>query len=132
MDFKDSALMSKLLLALCVTMVAGGCAIYRQTADASTDPVRKDKLGKLSKGDTTKQDIVEALGEPTRTLKSGEGHETLVYEYEWREETKYNILFIFTWTDQDERTSKLFFELKDGVLVRHWREVVSSEVEVVD
>lgn len=120
-----------LVLAICAIVTTGGCAIYHKTADDTTNPVMKDKLGRLRKGETTRKDVVAALGEPTRVEKLGENRERLVYEYEWQEETKYDILFVFSWEDEEDKTSTLNFEFKDGVLVRHWKEVTTSQVEEV-
>lgn len=57
-------------LAVCLTPLLGGCAIGRQREGRVIDPLA---VGRITPGQTTKQQVLDAFGPPTRQSRVGAG-----------------------------------------------------------
>lgn len=111
----------RILIAALLLGTASGCVTVRIDAgDKEMDRQTRAKLAQMKEGQTTREEIVKALGPPTRSIKFGKGRELITYEHGRKARTGVTLFLLLNWTTQDEATAELCFELKDGILVRYW------------
>lgn len=67
--------MKKYIALLCITMALAGCAVQQGTKVESAD------ISFIKKGQTTKTEVVQKLGQPTSVLRDSAGKETLVWDF---------------------------------------------------
>ena len=66
--------MNKNILLLILTLIFIGCA-------TAGKPLDKDKISQIKEGTTTKQEVINLLGNPNSDSLSGDGKEILMYMY---------------------------------------------------
>ena len=113
------------LLAMSSCLACGGCLVS-SGASVSYGPtgpcVGDETLEKIEPGKTTKAWLVSVLGEPTHTREVDEETEVLTYEYVKKEQASFCVFFLLGTGAHNEKRSRLFVELRDGVVQRHWRD----------
>jgi hypothetical protein len=110
------------VLALALATATGCLIVHEESGGENGRAVATANLGNLSEGVTTREDLIDAFGSPTQIIHLEGGREILIYVYEKNKRAETGVLFLMLWTTEDERTMRFNFELKDGVLVRYWKE----------
>ena len=85
-------------------------------------PIGNQTLRQIECGQTTRDWLVAALGEPTEQSKTEDGTEILKYRCI---ETRDNafVLFPIVFVDDEKETDhSVSFEIKDGIVQRYWKE----------
>jgi len=119
----------RLAQALCIgalaglTLCASGCLVgFTREVSTKGPDVAASQLKAVEEGVTTREQIIQAFGEPTQTLQFEGGREELIYVQKRSVETKAWLFFIFAMGSEDEQVTRYHFALQDGVLVNHWRD----------
>jgi len=101
-----------------------GCFIYSNDVSYGEKgaPVSDRTLEQIECGKTTKNWVVATLGEPSQEETTKDGVEVLKYRYSKTEES--NTVFLpFLIVDDEKRHERtIYFEVKDGVVQRYWKE----------
>lgn len=66
--------------------------------------------------------VVAVLGEPTRKTKLAEGNEIWKWEYREKRVQSGTLIFVFSKDETTVTEGAVYVELKDGVVVRTWRD----------
>lgn len=117
------ALTGVVVMALC----AGCIGLHREVStDTHGTRVTTAKLGQVSEGTTTRDDIVKAFGTPTQSFKLKGNREILIYaeERSERSETAFMVILpLFSWeSDLNDNVVRYVFEFEDDVLVDYHHE----------
>ncbi len=108
-------------------IVAGnsGCVMslssFENTSGSTVSP---DILTQIKDGETTKDWLIDHLGQPTATEDRGDGMEDLTYEAVTRVVKHFNVLLLLSSENSVERVEQWVFELKNGIVHRHHRNKV--------
>ena len=106
-------------------MVMTGCLVtHKASVKVSGEAVLKERLDAVKEGVTTRDDLILAFGQPTQSLKLEDGREVLTYTCERQETVQTIVLFAVQWETSVEKMARYNFELKDGVLIRCWKDDV--------
>ena len=117
-NFNETALF---LLLVVTSILLAGCVI----SDNSTRyvGVANSQLQQIKPGITTKEQLVEMVGEPTEESFTEDGAEILKYKCTT---TKDNQFVMFPppiiIDDTKETEHAVVFKLRDGIVQRHWKE----------
>jgi len=85
-------------------------------------PVGNETLKQIECGQTTKDWLVAALGEPTEQSMTEDGTEILRYRCTEKKDNQF-ILFPIVFVDDDKEIDhSVSFEIKDGIVQRYWKE----------
>ncbi len=85
-------------------------------------PVGNEMLKQIECGQTTKDWLVAALGEPTEQSMTEDGTEILRYRCTEKKDNQF-ILFPIVFVDDEKETDhSVSFEIKDGIVQRYWKE----------
>ncbi len=109
-----------LALAL-VALLCAGC-IYVSKSDVTTKgaPLESGFVGAIRDGETTRAEVIAALGEPPEVHKLPDGGERLVYQSMTREETEKRVLFLMHSEEQQTSTRRLYLTVNEqGVVTAH-------------
>ena len=114
------------LLASCGAMLlwAVGCVhVYSSTQllDRWGAPVNEEFLAAVKPGETTKEQVVEGLGPPHRSMNVGDGKELLVYSCAEATTSGKTVVLVFQEQHRTTRAVEVCFELKDDVVARWWK-----------
>ncbi len=102
-----------------------GCAVISNHSHSKIEgnPVGDETIARIQIGDTTKSWLISALGAPDSAtgIENGE-----LLKYSSRRITKRHGHLLFVIDSSSERIEKetYFFEFREGVLHRYWREEV--------
>ncbi len=113
-------------------IVAGnsGCVMslssFKNTSGSTVSP---DILTQIKEGETTKDWLIDHLGQPTATEDRGDGMEDLTYEAVTRVVQHFNVLLLLSSENSVERVEQWVFELKDGIVHRHHRNKVVRAID---
>ena len=78
-------------------------------------------LKQVKPGETTKEWLIAMFGKPTTEQGVAEGVEILGYEAVRKAKGQVTIfLLLHTNIDEEKRTT-VYFELKDGIVQKHWK-----------
>lgn len=93
-----------------------GSSEYRETGTY----VSPATLRQIEPGETTGEWVHAVLGEPTERIETGKDQEIWKYHYSETRNRKGQILFVIG-SDSREAASSVFFEIKDGKVVKKWQ-----------
>ena len=113
-----------LVLHLLTLLIVGGCVSGRTDISyGSQGPaVGRETLKKVKTGETTKEWLVSTLGEPSSESGTPEGIEILKYCYTKKIDSSFAISPFLDLDNKKEEHTTLYFELKDGVVTKFWKE----------
>ena len=116
--FNETALF--VLLVITAVLLAG-CVVSDSSVRYSG--VENSQLRQIKYGITTKDQLVEIVGEPNEESVTEDGAEILKYKCTM---TKDNQLVIFpppiVIDDKKETEHTIVFKIRDGIVQRHWKE----------
>ncbi len=113
-------------------IVAGnsGCVMslssFKNTSGSTVSPAI---LTQIKEGETTKDWLIDHLGQPTVTEDRGDGMEDLTYEAVTRVVEHFSVLLLLSSENSVERAEQWVFELKNGVVHRHHRNTVLRDID---
>ena len=113
-------------------MVAGntGCVMSLSSfSNTSGSTVPPDILIQITDGETTKHWLIDHLGQPTTTEDRGDGMEDLTYEAVTRVVEHFSVLLLLSSENSVERAEQWVFELKNGIVQRHHRNMVVRAID---
>jgi len=106
------------LVALLGLVVFATSCIYTQSSKIrySGQTIKDGTLNRIVPGETTKADLIAAIGEPTTSDVRPDGTEVLRYTSERVVERKSGFIFLFHSETTTEEVKTVVFELRDDVL----------------
>jgi hypothetical protein len=109
---------------LVIFLVVGGCISGRTDVTYGTNgPAVSSRTLKMVKiGETSKEWLYGTLGDPTNESRTPDGTEILRYEYNKKVDSSFEINPFLDLDDKKEVRTVYYFELKDGVVTRFWKE----------
>ena len=113
-------------------IVAGnsGCIMSLSTFEnTSGSIVSPDILTQIKEGETTKDWLIDHLGQPTATADRGDGMEDLTYEAVTRVVEHFRVLLLVSIEKRVDQIEQWVFELKDGIVHRHHRNEVVRAID---
>jgi len=109
------------LLLVVTSILLAGCVISDSSVRYSG--VENSQLRQIKQGITTKEQLVEMVGEPTEQSMTDDGAEILKYKCTT---TKDNQFVMFpppiVIDDKKETEHIVVFKIRDGIVQRHWKE----------
>jgi len=110
------------LLAVTSVLLAG-CLISKtdEHYTGRDRPIGNHALRQIECGQTTKDWLVAALGEPTEERFTEDGTEILKYRCIMKKDNAF-VLFPIIIVDDKETDHSVSFEIKDGIVQRYWKE----------
>lgn len=115
--------MKKSLSILFMVLFAGtfltGCMISHRahTSDSSFDyPVSGTQLESVEPGVTTKEWIIDNLGEPDREKHLRDGEEILIYENTRRKSRHVSLFLLFSSHTSEDIKETVSFKIRDGIV----------------
>jgi len=113
-------------------IVAGnsGCIMSLSTFEnTSGSTVSPGILTQIKEGQTTKDWLIDHLGQPTATADRGDGMEDLTYEAVTRVVEHFRVLLLVSIEKRVDQIEQWVFELKDGIVHRHHRNEVVRAID---
>ena len=113
-------------------IVAGnsGCIMSLSTFEnTSGSIVSPDILTQIKEGETTKDWLIDHLGQPTATADRGDGMEDLTYEAVTRVVEHFRVLLLVSIEKRVDQIEQWVFELKDDIVHRHHRNEVVRAID---
>ena len=113
-------------------IVAGnsGCIMSLSTfKNTSGSIVSPDILTQIKEGETTRDWLIDHLGQPTATEDRGDGMEDLTYEAVTRVVEHFRVLLLVSIEKRVDQIEQWVFELKDGIVHRHHRNEVVRAID---
>jgi hypothetical protein len=109
---------------LVIFLIVGGCISGRTDVTYGTNgPAVSSRTLKMVKiGETSKEWLYGTLGDPTSESRTPDGIELLRYEYNKKVDSSFEINPFLDLGDKKEVRTVYYFELKDGVVTRFWKE----------
>lgn len=121
-----STRVSRAFLILMAAVVGMGGCVYLYSRDRTTivkgDLPDDSVLAAVVEGATSDDWVISTLGEPTFTKELEGGGALLIYQYETEDTTTTRVLIVMYERSQVTRVVRLNFEIRDGVVVRFWRD----------
>jgi len=108
-------------------LLAGGCVVNDASSvkcSAKGAMVPQETLNQIEPGRTSKAKLVAILGEPTRKTKLDENTEWYVYEYTKTKKWDLTVLLLVRKKGTTRKTNRLYFEIRDDLVKRWWRDSV--------
>lgn len=120
--FNEAALF---VLFVMTSVLLAGCVVSDSSVRYSG--VESSQLRRIKYGLTTRDQLVDMIGEPTEQSMTDDGAEILKYKCTMTKDNQF-VLFpppiIIDDTKEMEHT--VVFKIRDGVVQRHWKENVKS------
>ena len=113
-------------------IVAGnsGCVMSLSTfKNTSGSTVSPDILTQIKEGQTTKDWLIDHLGQPTATEDRGDGMEDLTYEAVTRVVEHFRVLLLVSIEKSVDQVEQWVFELKDDIVHRYHRNDVVRAID---
>ncbi|MCZ6651872.1 MAG: hypothetical protein O7D91_02460 [Planctomycetota bacterium] len=113
-------------------IVAGnsGCIMSLSTFEnTSGSIVSPDILTQIKEGQTTKDWLIDHLGQPTATADRGDGMEDLTYEAVTRVVEHFRVLLLVSIEKRVDQIEQWVFELKDDIVHRYHRNDVVRAID---
>ena len=116
--FNETALFMLLVL---TSVLLAGCVISDSSVRYSG--VGHSQLRQIKQGITTKEQLLEIVGEPTEESMTKDGAEILKYKCTTTKDNKF-VLFPppLIIDDKKETEHTVVFKIRDGIVQRHWKE----------
>ena len=113
-----------IVICLFVWLIMGGCVSSETDISyGSKGPaVGHETLRQIEVGKTTKDWLLATLGEPSSQNKTPEGMEILRYCYTKKVDREFELFLLLDLDDKKEQNTTLYFELKDGIVTKFWKE----------
>jgi hypothetical protein len=113
-----------IILYLAILLIVGGCISSRtDVMYGSKGPAVSSRTLKMVViGETSKEWLYGTLGDPTNETRSLDGTEILKYEYNKKVDRSFEIEPFLDLGDKKEQRTVYYFELKNGVVTRFWKE----------
>lgn len=105
------------------SFLLAGCVISKtdEHYTGRDRPIGNQTLRQIECGETTKDWLVAALGEPTEEHLTEDGTEILKYRCIMKKDNAF-VLFPIIIVDDKETDHSVSFEIKDGIVQRYWKE----------
>ena len=113
-------------------IVAGnsGCVMSLSSfKNTSGSTVSRDILTEIKDGETTKEWLIDHLGQPTTTIDRGDDMEDLTYEAVTRVVEHFSVLLLLSSETSVERVEQWVFELKNDIVYHHHRNEVVRAID---
>jgi len=120
---KNNQLNEKALFALLVltSVLLVGCVV--SDTHMSYSGVQRDHLRKIKHGITTKNQLLDMVGEPTEESVMEDGAEILKFKCKMIKDDKLVLFPPPIIVDHKKETEHLVvFKIEDGIVQRHWKE----------
>ncbi len=121
----EKCVIRRCLLALLVVglLPLTGCFIYSSDVSYGEKgaPVSDRTLEQIECGNTTRDWVVATLGEPSEEQIT-DGGQVLKYRYRKTQESNTVFLPFLIIDDETRHERTVYFEIKDGVVQRYWKE----------
>lgn len=116
--FNETALFTLLVI---TSLLLAGCVVMDSSVRYSG--VGNSQLRQIKQGITTKEQLVEIVGEPTEQSMTKDGAEILKYKCTMTKDNKF-VLFPppIIIDDKKETEHTVVFKIRDGIVQRHWKE----------
>ncbi len=115
--------MTALVVGIMVFSTNGCVASCHERTDLSGTLITDASLQQVVAGETTREWLIAAFGEPTRTEHLSDGTELVHYTYSESTHGSLAVLMLFYATSEKSgRQAVVYFEVKDGVVQRYWME----------
>lgn len=118
------ASMGIVVLCLMAGVILPGCISGR--SDVRYGPKGPAVTGKTLKhvrcGQTSKEWVLGTLGAPTAATATPEGTEVLKYEYTKKTDVDFDFCPFLDFDDKKEERTTVYFEIRDGVVLKYWRD----------
>jgi len=101
----------------------GGCLVASSNrTDEYGTRVSDATLQQVESGKTTEQWLIATLGEPTssRVVDDSCGHRVHRYEYRVERESSGAVFLIYAGESETVERTNNYFEVKDGIVIKHW------------
>lgn len=112
-----------ILLGVCLGLAAGcvGRGRHELGIAAIGNP---ESRSFILDGVTTWNDVLETIGEPSRVrpVRDTPGQEIVIYDHEDRLADGSALFLIFATGTLEKRSQRLYLEVTDGTVTRHWFE----------
>ena len=109
------------MLLVLTSLLLAGCVAAQ--SDVHYSGVENSQLRQIKHGITTRDQLVEIVGEPTEQSMTEDGDEYLRYKCT---ETRDNKFAMFpppiAIKDKKETEHTIVFKIRDGIVQRHWKE----------
>jgi hypothetical protein len=112
-------------MAVATGLACGGCFIQSDaqvTYGPSGKPLSEGMVGQIKPGETTREWVLAALGEPAQASDIGQTGEILLYEYVRKERASLGVFLLLHSSASNEKCTRLYLELHDGVVKRYWQD----------
>ncbi len=113
-----------MVAALCAMTLLAGCVVsvdsdthYRRGALA-----KSDALDAIAVGHTTRDWVVDHLGQPNSVYTNDDGNEVLRYLSRRESDVEVHLFFLFSIDASEEETHTLHIEIEDAVVKGYWIE----------
>lgn len=111
------------LVGLAVSVLLSGCSVSSEVKSSSAaQPVGGTSLEQVEVGKTTKDWIIGAFGEPTTVSEISPDTEILKYHRSEKTEHRASLWFLFESHTEKEVVSNVYFEIKNGVVQKYWKD----------
>jgi hypothetical protein len=118
------------IMALLTVAGNSGCVMSLSSfSNTSGSTVSPAILIQITDGETTKDWLIDHLGQPTVTEDRGDGMEDLTYEAVTRVVEHFSVLLLLSSESSVERAEQWVFELKNGIVHRHHRNMVVRAID---
>ena len=120
-NYKEIALFALLVV---TSVLIAGCLVSDSEVSyvGRKRPIGNQALRQIECGQTTRDWLVAALGEPTEQSVTEDGTEILKYRCIETRDNEF-VLFPIVFVDDEKETDhSVSFEIKDGIVQRFWKE----------
>ncbi len=106
-----------------VVLLCAGCLVQRdRTVRVHGQELSEVALAQIRQGVTTRAELIDTLGPPTRVYTTGRGTEVLVYEYRRDVHSSTQVFLLLSSNSSKTHITTHKFEVEDGVVLRQWTE----------
>jgi hypothetical protein len=113
-------------IALYVSLVVTSVLLFGCVATESNvhySGVENSQLQRIERGTTTKDQLLEIVGEPTKETMTEDGTEILKYKCTEKKDNKFAMFPPpIAIEDKKETEHTVVFKLRDGIVQRYWKE----------
>ena len=118
------------LLVILVLLSNSGCAVVVSSRVTLTGAyISEELIRQVEDHETTRQWLLENLGEPTLIDDKGDGMEDFTYECTERVKEHASVLFLFSFNSSVDRMAQCVFELNNGIVQMHYRRTARRSLD---
>ena len=113
-----------LALVLAGTLLASGCLVSKNdvTYGPKGPAIGAGTTRQIKLGQTSKEWLLDRLGEPTSETETAEGTQLLKYVYTKKIDGKFVLFPVLVLDNNKETRTVYYFEIKDDAIIRYWKE----------